>query len=451
MNVLLINPWIYDFAAYDLWLKPLGLLKIASFLEKFGHRVSLIDCLDRYHPLLKRRYKKLPSLRKFDCGKFFSQEVEKPVFFKNIPRRYKRYGIPPEIFEEELSRVKYPDAVGVTSGMTYWYPGVFEVIRRVKRRFPSVPVILGGIYATLCFEHAREFSGADYVIRGKGEIPFLKILDSIANTKRDYSRIFWQEEEEELIPAYHLLSRVNSIALLTSRGCPFRCSYCASYLLESNFIQQNPDKVLDKIDYYIKRFEVKDIAFYDDALLVNAEKHIIPLLRGIIKRFKGKVRFHTPNGLHARFIDRKMAELFYAANFETIRLSFESTYPKVQRQSCNKVNEEDLIKAVENLACAGYRRKDLGVYIMVGLPGQKIEEIIDTIEFVHKTGARVKIAQFSPIPGTLEFKKALKESSLPLDKEPLLQNNSIFYIWNKKITYDGLLKIKDLVKREGGK
>ncbi|MBC7189566.1 hypothetical protein H5U35_05050, partial [Candidatus Aerophobetes bacterium] len=53
MNVLLINPWIYDFAAYDLWVKPLGLLRIASFLEEFGHKVYLLNCLDRHHILLK--------------------------------------------------------------------------------------------------------------------------------------------------------------------------------------------------------------------------------------------------------------------------------------------------------------------------------------------------------------------------------------------------------------
>ena len=48
MKILLINPWIYDFAAYDLWMKPLGLLYIASFLEEFGHDVSLINCMDRH-------------------------------------------------------------------------------------------------------------------------------------------------------------------------------------------------------------------------------------------------------------------------------------------------------------------------------------------------------------------------------------------------------------------
>ena len=47
-ELLLINPWIYDFTAYDLWSKPLGLLYLASFLRKFNFNISYIDCLDKY-------------------------------------------------------------------------------------------------------------------------------------------------------------------------------------------------------------------------------------------------------------------------------------------------------------------------------------------------------------------------------------------------------------------
>jgi len=447
MNILLINPWIYDFAAYDLWLKPLGLLRIASFLEKFEHKIFLINCLDRNHPLLKEQYEKLPSEQAYDCGKFFSQEVKKPFFLKNAPRKYKRYGIPLKIFEEDLCRVTPPDAIGVTSGMTYWYPGVFEVIKRVKEKFPSVPVILGGIYATLCWEHALKHSKADHVIKGRGEIAILKILDKIKGVKRNYSKIFSSKTTKDLFPAYHLLSHPKSVAILTSRGCPFRCSYCASYLLENCFTQNKPEKVLKKMSYYLKEFGIKDIVFYDDALLANAQKHIIPILEGIIKKFKGKIRFHTPNGLHIKFIDKRIAKLLYAANFTTIRLSFESTDPEIQKNSSNKTSKKDLIKTIKNLTDAGYKKEDLGVYIMVGLPHQKIKEVIKTIEFVHKQGAKVKIAQFSPIPGTLAFAQALKKYSPSLKEEPLLQNNSIFYLWNKEITYEVLSQIKNLAKK----
>jgi len=446
MKILLVNPWIYDFAAYDLWMKPLGLLYVASFLEKFGHKVSLINCLDRYHPLLKEKYaSKLPPARAYDCGKFFSTEVKKPPILKDIPRRYKRHGIPLDIFEECLRKIDPPDLIGVTSGMTYWYPGVFEAIKRLKGKFPKTPVVLGGIYATLCHEHATRYSGADYVIKGQGEIKMLSIVDEIEGKKRDYSDIVSSKIIEDLIPAYHLLTKVKSVAILTSRGCPFSCSYCASSLLEPFFTQRSIEKVLKEINYYIKNFKVEDIAFYDDALLVNASKHIIPLLKEIIKKFN-KVRFHTPNGLHIRYINKEVAKLLYAANFKTIRLSFESANPQRQRDSSGKVSGEDLLKAVDNLLSAGFKRKNLETYIMVGLPGQDIEEVTETLRFVHKAGAVIKIAEFSPIPGTEEFKKAVKEAPL-LSKEPLLQNNSVFPLWMRKISYEDLGKIKNFAQK----
>ena len=54
-NILCINPWIYDFAAYDFWSKPLGLLYIAAYLRQFGLNVEVLDCLDKWHPDLLRR------------------------------------------------------------------------------------------------------------------------------------------------------------------------------------------------------------------------------------------------------------------------------------------------------------------------------------------------------------------------------------------------------------
>ena len=78
---------------------------------------------------------------------------------------------------KRLSAIEIPDLIGITSGMTYWYPGLFKTIESHKVLFQRSPVILGGIYATLCYEHAVRFSGADFVIQGSGEFELLKIVD----------------------------------------------------------------------------------------------------------------------------------------------------------------------------------------------------------------------------------------------------------------------------------
>ena len=155
-HILLINPWTYDFAAYDFWAKPLGLLYIAGLLRKNGYRIHFIDCLNIYHPEMEGLSGiKRPTRRTFGSGHFNKEQVKKPPGLEEITRKYSRYGITPEIFREEVKKMPSPAAILVTSIMTYWYPGVILAIEIVKEIYPSVPVILGGIYATLCQGHAR--------------------------------------------------------------------------------------------------------------------------------------------------------------------------------------------------------------------------------------------------------------------------------------------------------
>ena len=94
MRILLINPWIADVAAYDFWLKPVGLLILGGYLSRSGHELHLIDCLDRYDPQLARATGKLPRSKANGTGKFLCREIEKPRAIKWLPRRYKLYGWP---------------------------------------------------------------------------------------------------------------------------------------------------------------------------------------------------------------------------------------------------------------------------------------------------------------------------------------------------------------------
>ena len=308
-NILLINPWIHDFAAFDLWAKPLGLLYVGSTLLQFGYDAHLIDCLYNYGYPYKER--------KFGKKSFYSEQIDKPSIFNNIPRTFKRYGIPRDEFRRRLKDVSTPFMICVTSHMTYWYPGVFEAIGIIKSIFPSVPVVLGGIYATLCHEHAVKNSGADYVIEGAGELEVLKLADNLSGNSRDYG-IVRKWVEDEMVPAYELYPELDSVSVITSRGCPYRCSYCASFLFESKFTLRRPEHIVAELESYVKGYGVADIAFFDDALLMDPQRHIIPILELLIK--KGIcVRLHTPNGVHAKYIDQQLARLLRVSGFRTIR------------------------------------------------------------------------------------------------------------------------------------
>jgi hypothetical protein len=296
VNILLINPWIYDFAAYDFWLKPLGLLYLGGLVRANNHRVSYIDCLDPHSALMAKKSGKTPRRHAYGHGRFFRQVIDKPECLRFMPRSYCRYGIEPDVFSAELALYPETDLVLVTSVMTYWYTGVFDAIKIIHETLPGVPVVLGGKYATLCYNHAVDHSGADYVVRGRGEKQVLQLLRNLF-----YEDAVFEPDEDDLdtlpYPAFDLLSKIDQVPLVTSIGCPYRCSYCSSHILQKKFIRRDPICVVDEIEHWQKNFGVTDFSFYDDALLVDSTNMIIPLLDEVKKR-QLSCRFHCAKGLH---------------------------------------------------------------------------------------------------------------------------------------------------------
>ena len=245
--IILINPWIYDFAAYDLWSKPLGLLYLAGYLRECGYRIHLIDCLDVHHPRMREMISMTPPVRRsYGTGKFWREKVPRPLPLKQINRTYSRYGITRQLFINELKKVKKPAAILVTSLMTYWYPGVKEAISLAKEIHPGVPVFLGGIYARLCRGHALKSSGADCVITELN----LGNLDSLLKIMHEHDIPVPKDPPTRAVapyPAFDMLSKIDYICISTSYGCPYRCQYCASGFLNPSFSRREPSSTRTEI------------------------------------------------------------------------------------------------------------------------------------------------------------------------------------------------------------
>ena len=409
-HILLINPWITDFAAYNFWIKPLGLLSIASLLRENGFQVTLIDCLD--FSIKTKRY---------GDGRFFKTKIEKPLLFKSIPRNFSQYGIPEEILLKRLLFIEEPDLICVTSGMTYWYPGVFKLIEITKKLFKKTPIILGGIYATLCYEHAKKYSGVDIVFNGSGEVEILKLISGITKFRIPQSEF---RIDSLPYPSFDLYPQLDYVCIATSRGCPSQCTYCASPFLTRGFFRRDPLKVVDEIDYWTTQFHINNIAFYDDALLIEPSGHIIPILKEIIRR-RIRCNFHTPNGLHIKEIDKEVAGVLFKGGFKTLRLGLETSHEATQLETGGKVGNQEFKEAIKNLNRAGYSGKEIGVYIMAGLPGQRVGEVEESMAYVKEAGAKPMLVEYSPIPYTPLFEKAKRVSPFDLENEPLFHNNSI--------------------------
>lgn len=424
-RILLVNPWIHDFAAFNLWARPLGLLHVAGFLSGFEVELLYIDCLDRF------------VRNEFGCGKYFSQKIEKPPRLRNVPRHYKRYGISVDEFSSRLKNLMPFNIVLVTSIMSYWYPGVQETLKRIRETAGNVPIILGGIYPTLYREHAARYSGADTVYSGPLDLRLLSLLG-------DFDVRVHASRQPVPYPELRFYPDQPFVPLLTSTGCPYRCTYCASGLLHSGYARRPVDDVFNEIYGFAKR-GITDFVFYDDALLFDADHHLKPLLENIVRKHID-VRFHAPNGMHARFIDDELALLMRAAGFRTIRLSLETIDPVRQQQTGAKVVIADLEKAVKLLHSKGFTKKELGAYLMYGLPGQTLGEVQEGINFLKKLDVTVHLSEFSPIKGTPAWDHLVNKGIIEDSLDPIFTNNTVFSCLYAHYDLSALEKMKIAVR-----
>ena len=401
-KILLVNPAVYDFAAYDFWLKPYGLLSVAGYLRGQG-QFELFDYMDRLHCFNKDK-----NLRtdQWGRGRFYSEKISNPDCHSNILRYYRRFGLPREIFQQYLSQQEPFDLVFVQTMMTYWYPGVREVIEDIRHYCPKAKIILGGNYVTLCRQHARGL-GADLLISGTDLGPLWGYLGLEPDL-----------EQPALWEAYENLS-VGAIKL--SDGCPFKCTYCSVPTVYGGFAARPTERALAELKLMVK-CGASDIAFYDDALLFKAEEVVMPFFEKVLQE-NIKVNFHSPNALNARFITAELAELSVRAGFKTFYLGFESASSKWQKLTGSKVFSEELARAVEYLVSAGAEPTNITAYQIIGHPHCDLQQLAESMRFVNSLGIRGMLADFSPIPGTPDGKAAEKWVDM---NEPLMHNKTAF-------------------------
>jgi radical SAM superfamily enzyme YgiQ (UPF0313 family) len=151
--------------------------------------------------------------------------------------------------------------------------------------------------------------------------------------------------------------------------------------------------------------------------------------------------FHTPNGLHAKYVDEELAALLKEADFKNIRLSLETSDISLQKKTGAKVTNKDLTNAIKNLKAAGFNKQDIGVYILMGAPWLRVEKTMDDIMFINSLGAKTLLASYSLIPGTKDYIRLMRGGVVKEDMDPLWHNKSIFL---QLLGLDYLKKAKDL-------
>lgn len=407
LQVLLVNPPIFDFTAFDFWLLPYGMLRVAGRM-KHSCRIRMFDYL---------------VSRKKDAwgrGPFESARAEKPKALSDIPRRYRRFGRPRSEFREFLRRHRF-DAALIQTMMTYWYPGVREVIEDLRELQPSAKIVIGGVYTTLCPSHAQSL-GADLVIENDDLAPLWNLLSVEPETGLPY----W--------PAGYTDTGV----LKLTEGCPFRCTYCSAPLFWQGFSARPLRECIEEFAQ-LTASGAKNVAFYDDALLFKPDQVLIPFLKACETAGRNPVSFHTPNALNARFVTTDLAELMVRSGFSSFFLGLESSVPGWQRETGAKVDNQQFRKAVDALGKAG--ASAVVTYVIVGHPDSEDQEPELAMRFAHSCGTRILLSEYSPVPGTPDALKCGPWADL---NEPLSHNKTAFAI--RRLGPDYLNRLKDLCR-----
>ena len=396
---LLINPPVYDTQYWAQWSQPHGLLRIGTFLKDQGYETHLIDCLQPYEKR-KVHYK---TRKVIDVVKKERFPVENHGNLQEGEKYEYCFGNTLQELEEILANFEkkgiIPDEVWVTTIMTYWWESTRDTIEIVRKIFPHSLIRLGGIYPTLCPDHAVKYMKLDKAIDGsefthavsktlnqdlvvKGQIP------EASNLWTDLSLY-----GETTLPEYCILT--------TSRGCPYDCAYCAQKQINGPSITvRHYQDVLNEIENKYSK-GIREFAFYEDNILIG-KSNFIKILEGIIERGLW-VNLHAPEGFHIQLLDQNTLTLMRKAGFRKLYLPLENIDSSLM-QLWNRTHADisQFEKVLDKCQKAGFRPRteEIGTFIMFGLPGEKLQSVVDTVVYAsHKVGSLIPML-FTPVPGS---------------------------------------------------
>ncbi|OGV48057.1 MAG: hypothetical protein A2X49_02055 [Lentisphaerae bacterium GWF2_52_8] len=350
-----------------------------------------------------------------------------------------RYGLSDA---EILSRVSdfAPDAIGVSCLFAAMQNDAVHICQLIKKQSPEVFTMMGGAHAgangpELMVKHPE----IDAVIIGEGESSLLALLACL-NEERTPDKVdglfhrtnnqvvhnpkthYIEDLDSLRFPARHLfdMSKYFSDAMahsvfrrspftqmITSRGCPCKCSFCAlGKHWGARQRMRGVKNVLDEIEFLAKEYGIRELHFEDDNLTADKER-ALGIFNGIISR-KIDIAWNVPSGMAVYSLDEELLERMRASGCYSISLAIESGNQEVLTKLMNKpVNLKKVPGLVKNIRAAGM---DARGFFILGYPDETRENIRQTIDFARSL--ELDWAYFfiaSPLPHTQMWDTCIKK------------------------------------------
>lgn len=370
---------------------PLGVASLSAYLkQRSRHQVHLLDIFAEGFDIYKERG---------DRGIFF------------------------DILEDHIRNVM-PDVIGISALQIINYKWVHYIANVAKRISPEIKVIIGGGYATVLPKRVMEDKNVDYVVLGEGEEVLHNMLDCnfdhgclinfdgvgfrpdsseiLINGKsafiRDVDSLPFCDWEGINLERYIRQHKDNFMSYITSRGCPFGCSFCSTYLSwGKKFRPFSSKRVLAEVDYLVKKYRIKNIEFRDDNLTLD-KKRALEILNGFVER-EYNLNWTHPNALAIVTLDEEMIDAVLKSGCRTLTIAIESGSDRVIKEIIHKPVTKDKVRDVCRIA----RSKGLKIEtaFIVGFPGERRDEIEETKNFALELKCDWnQIAIATPFPGT---------------------------------------------------
>jgi radical SAM superfamily enzyme YgiQ (UPF0313 family) len=209
---------------------------------------------------------------------------------------------------------------------------------------------------------------------------------------------------EQLDPNTYPLAPHGAIAknfpigiIMTTRGCPYMCAFCASQKFYDRRIRfRTISNVMSEVKYLIKNYHIKEIHFEDDNLTLKRE-HVEKLCRALIKN-RINISWACPNGIRADRVDEKLLRLMKKAGCYFVAFGIESANPQILKNIHKLETIETITKAIGLTNKVGIESQGFFIF---GLPGETKETIQENIDFAKKSKlSRAQFMILDIIPGS---------------------------------------------------
>jgi len=405
---------------------PLNILGLATYVrDRAGHDAAVVDGENI-------------SIPGFTPERDPNRDPEQAMH-AGIPRMVRVLEDPDHPLWQEMERLitaQDPDLVGITCNS-----GNMDTVGRIVDRLKAhgMPVILGGSHPTVLPEQSLIYTGANLAAIGEGELTLAAVMDALdgRGSIADIPSLAFRRDGEVTvrargkliadldslpIPDRSLLSRDDYFGevLLTGRGCPFNCSYCASRNIWGRKVRlRSTASIIDELELLAAGAETGPeprpgrwvVKIVDDTFTVS-RKRTLELLDCIIDRNLN--RFEFTGGVRADTLDEELVQRMREANFRRVTLGVESGSPRILAKIRKGETNDDVKRAVALLRSAGIHSH---AFFMIGLPGETPEDIQLSKDLISEAQPdHVEINMVTPYPGTDIFNELIAENPLQIDR-----------------------------------